>query len=275
MAGGVHWYDASTGFLMAAPPHRAIRVSDDDLAPLWRQWRHVGVRYASPLDGPGKLSYQLACSNAKYGLEGLSANTRSKIRRGLKRCKIENVPLSEIRTSGRQAHADTVSRQGRDGSFGDDRWDRFFTAAEDAVGFEGWVARVDGETAAFLVTVTFEDAVEFLLARSCNDRLGAYPNNALIFSVSEEMLVQRKCPEITFGLESLEPVDQLDQFKFSMGYEAKPIRQCIRFHPMIATAFRVPPLRSMVRSLVESQGSRGVAWRKAAGILRFAEGPLS
>jgi hypothetical protein len=125
--------------------------------------------------------------------------------------------------------------------------------------------------AAFLVTVTFDDAVEFMLARSCNDTLGAYPNNALIYWVTEEMLVRRKAREVTFGLESLEPVAPLDQFKFGMGFERRPLRQRIVFRPSIAALLRRDAVRGLVHRWTEHPGEQAVFWRKAAGILRFAE----
>jgi hypothetical protein len=100
---------------------------------------------------------------------------------------------------------------------------------------------------------------------------GAYPNNALIFSVTEEMLVRRRVREVTFGLESLEPVAPLDQFKFSMGFERKPLRQRIVFRPSLAKLLRQSSVRSLVRRWTAQPGERAVFWRKAAGILRFAE----
>jgi hypothetical protein len=125
--------------------------------------------------------------------------------------------------------------------------------------------------AAFLVTVTFEDSVEFLLARSRTDQLGAYPNNALLFYVTQEMLVRRKVREITFGLESLEPVGPLDQFKFAMGFRPGPIRQRVVFHPLVRALLRQAVVRSLFRRWTDRRGTEAVFWRKAAGLLRFAE----
>ena len=125
--------------------------------------------------------------------------------------------------------------------------------------------------AAFLVTVTFEESVEFMLARSCSDELHAYPNNALIFQVTEEMLGRRGVPEITFGLESLEPVGPLDQFKFSMGFRPRPLRQRIVFHPVLRALLRQAPVRALFHRWSDRRGAEAVFWRKAAGLLRFAE----
>lgn len=269
--GDFSWYDASRFFYLSAPPHRTYEPTSEQLRAALRTMPCLGVRFAAPLESEGKLSYQIVCSDRDYGLEKLSGNTRSKVRRGLKRCEVAPVAFATIATAGRQAHEDTVARQGRDGVLAGDRWQRFFSVCERTPDIEGWGAWHGDTLAAFLVTVTFDDAVEFLLARSCNDTLGAYPNNALIFRVTEEMLVRRRVREITFGLESLEPVAPLDQFKFSMGFERKPLRQRIVFRPLLAKLLRQGVVRGLVHRWTAQPADRAVFWRKAAGILRFAE----
>ncbi len=266
-----YWYDASRFFFLSAPPHRTYCPADDELRTVLRRPPCLGVRFAAPLQGSGKLSYQIVCDNRAYGLDALSANVRSKVRRGLKRCEVAPVPFDVIATAGRRAHADTLARQGRDGVLAANRWERFWDAAAATPGMEGWGAWCGETLAAFLVTVTFEDGVEFLLARSCSDELHAYPNNALIFRVAEQMLVQRGVGEVTFGLESLEPVGPLDQFKFSMGFQARPLRQRVVFHPLIRALLRNAGVRVVFRRWTERHGAEAVFWRKAAGLLRFAE----
>jgi hypothetical protein len=266
----VCWFDASRLFFLSAPPHRLYTPTADDMRVAFRQLPCLGVRFASEVEGPGKLSYQIVCTAADYGLELLSGNTRSKVRRGLKRCRVDPVPFSVLAAEGRRAHEDTVERQGREGILSGARWQHFCAAAADSPGFEAWGAWCGEDLAAFLVTVTFDDTVEFLLARSRSDRLGAYPNNALLFTVTEEMLVQRRVPQITFGLESLEPVAPLDDFKFSMGFCKRPLRQRVVFHPVLQTLLRHAPVRAALRRWSERR-AQSSTWRKAAGLLRFAE----
>jgi hypothetical protein len=266
------WYDASRFFSLSAPPHRVYSPAAGEVRAVLRQLRCLGLRFAAPLQGPGKLSYQIVCDQREYGLEALSANVRSKVRRGLKRCSVTQVPCDVVATAGRRAHEDTLARQGRQGVLADERWERFWAAAAATPGIEVWGAWSAGDVlAAFLVTVMFDESVEFLLARSRSDELQAYPNNALIFEVTEEMLVRRGVPEVTFGLESLEPVGPLDQFKFSMGYRARPLRQRIVFHPLLRTLLRQAPVRALVHRWTDRRGGEAVFWRKAAGLLRFAE----
>ncbi|MFQ5664903.1 MAG: hypothetical protein ACE5I7_00575 [Candidatus Binatia bacterium] len=266
-----YWYDASRGFFLSAPAHRLYEPADDEVRVVLRQPLCLGVRFATPLHGSGKLSYQIVCDDQKYGLEGLTGNVRSKVRRGLKRCEVGPVALPVIATAGRRAHQDTLARQGRDGGLRGESWHRFWAAAAGTAGVEGWGAWRGDVLAAFLVTVTFDDSVEFLLARSRTDELAAYPNNALIFYVAEEMLVRRHVREITFGLESLEPVAPLDEFKLGMGFRRRPLRQKVVFRPFVRALLRQAPVRALVHRWSDRHGSAAVFWRKAAGLLRFAE----
>jgi hypothetical protein len=266
-----HWYDVSRFFYLSAPPNRVYDPPADELRAVLRHLPCLGVRFAAPLQSSGKLSYQIVCDNRDYSLGALSANVRSKVRRGLKRCTVGPVSFPDIATAGRRAHLDTLARQGRDGVLGEGQWERFWIAASKTPGFEGWGAWTGDALAAFLVTVSFGESVEFLLARSCTDELGAYPNNALIFGVAEEMLARRGVAEITFGLESLEPVGPLDEFKFGMGFRRRPLRQRVVFHPVLRALLRPAPVRALFQRWSARHAGDAVFWRKAAGLLRFAE----
>jgi hypothetical protein len=266
-----YWYNASRLFLLSAPSHQLCNPCEDELRVLFRRLPCVGVRFAAPMDASGKRSYQIVCDDAHYSLDALSTNVRSKVRRGLRRCEVTPVSFPVIATAGWRAHQDTLARQRRNGGLTGKSWERFWTTAAATAGFEGWGAWYGGQLAAFLVTAAFEGSVDFLLARSRTDQLGAYPNNALLFYVTQEMLVRRKVREITFGLESLEPVGPLDQFKFAMGFRPRPIRQRVVFHPLARALLRHATVRAVFRRWTDRRGNGAVFWRKAAGLLRFAE----
>ncbi|GIW43754.1 MAG: hypothetical protein KatS3mg077_1036 [Candidatus Binatia bacterium] len=266
------WFEANRWFYLAAPHHREYYISPGEVRELFRGWRCVGVRYAAPLHSEvGKLSYQIVLDTRDYGLEGLSANVRSKIRRGLRRCHVGPADLGTLEREGWELNLETLRRQNRGDAWTEQHWRRFWRAAQQVPGVEGWGAWVGDKLAAFLVTVSFEDAVEFLLSRSTTDERGAYPNNALLFRVAEEMLVRRQAPQITFGLESLEDVKPLDEFKFSMGFRARPLRQVVVFHPVLRSILSRPEWRTLVRRWLVRRGHASVFWRKAAGLLQFAE----
>ena len=271
-AGGVDWYEGGRGFFLSLPSHRALTPRDATLEELFSAGGVYGVRFPAPIDGPGKSSYQIVCDDADFSLSKLSSNVRSKVRRGLKRCEVRQVSFDELAKLGRDADRETMERQGREAKLVGDAWAEYWAAAADTEGMEGWAAFVGEELASFLVTVRFSDGpVEFLLARSRSKHLGAYPNNALIYTCTEEMLCRRGAPEITFGLESLEPVGALDQFKFSMGFRTQEVRQRVVFHPLLRRVLGIRAIRSLLYKWGSERGPEGGFWRKATGLLRFAE----
>jgi hypothetical protein len=268
---GTFWYDASAAFFLSLPSHRLLDPTPEDVQALLRHQPCAGLRFPAPLNGPGKLSYQIVCDTRGYGFDSLSANARSKVRRGLRRCAVAPVAFSAIAAEGLAADRDTLLRQGRAVRLPGPAWDRYWAAAAATSGMEGWAVYAGGSMAAFLVSVQFDDSVEFLLARSRSDCLDAYPNNALIFEVAREMLGRRGLRQITFGLESLEPVGPLDQFKFGMGFRAAPLRQRVVFHPVLQTLLRPRAVRTVVQRIAEARGGASGFWRKTLGLLRFAE----
>ena len=269
---GAYWYNASPGFFLSLPSHRLLTPSAEELRDLLRRQPCAGLRFTAPLEGPGKLSYQIVCDDRGYGIECLSANVRSKVRRGLRRSEVARAAFSAIAEHGLPADRDTLARQGRTIRLDAPAWQRFWAAAAATPGMEGWAAYVDGAMAAFLVSVqTDPDTVEFLLARSRSDCRDAYPNNALIFEVTREMLVRRGVRQITFGIESLEPVGPLDQFKFGMGFRPAALRQRVVFHPVLQALLRPRAVRALTCRYAAARGVDAGFWRKALGLVRFAE----
>lgn len=262
------WVEAGPRFLLAIPSHHELHLPDDEARELLRRQKLAGLRYiCDPADG-GRPSFILSCSDREYSLEKLSGNTRSKVRRGLSRNELRRISGAELLEVGEGAFMETMERQNRASASTLERWKRMLRAADDEPAVEIWSAWHEGEFASYLVTVHIDDVCEFFQARSRNDLLKHYPNNALIFHVTEDMLVRRGIREITFGIESPEDVEHLDAFKLALGYEKKPVRQRVLLHPLLRAVLAVPPVRRLVH-LVGDRPTANVAWRKASGLIRF------
>lgn len=267
---GGWWYDAARRALLAVPVHRPLAPTDGEIRKLLRASGAMALRYVSAPGAGGKPSYILACRRRDYDLSLLGGGTRSKVRRGLRRCEVRRVEFREIARAGRPIDEETVRRQGRASRHGA-RWTEFWEAAERTPGMEGWGAFSQGELVAYLVTMDFGDAVDLMLARSRRAAAAAYPNNALVYTVTCEMLGVRGVPMVTFGLESLEPTGPLDAFKLAMGFEKVSVGQRVVLHPALAAVLRVPGVVPLVRLLGRSKGPVGERWRKVAGMLRFVD----
>ncbi len=265
------WYEAAPRFLLALPSHRPVALQPGEAADLIRREKLAGLRYIATESEGGRPSFHLVCDTRDYGLDKLSANARSKIRRGLSRNELRRITGKELASIAGKAFVETMERQNRASTAAVDAWHRMLAAADSEPAIEIWSAWHEGEFACYLIAVLIDDVCEFFQARSASHLLKHYPNNALIYWLTEEMLVRRGLREVTFGIESPEPVEELDTFKLQMGFRKKPVRQKVIFHGALAAAFAVAP----VRRLLVWAGSRPTAdvrLRKAAGILKFAGG---
>lgn len=269
-----YWYEAGPRFLLSLPSHTPIELPEAEAREVLRATGAAGLRYVAASAAGARASFQMVAAGRDYGLERLAGNTRSKIRRGLKRHEIRRISGTELETAGMQAFVETLDRQDRRNASSIEQWKRLLAAADGEPGVEIWSAWQGHELAAYLMVFLIDDVCEFYQGRSRNCFLKDYPNNALVFHLTEEMLARRGLREVTYGLESLETVDSVDAFKLSMGYERKPIHQRIVFRPSLAAALKVP----LVRPLIRWMGTRPQAasfWRKAYGLLAFAGGDES
>jgi hypothetical protein len=268
------WYEAAPRFLLALPSHRPLTLPDDEAAELIRREKLAGLRYIAGEHDGGRASFQLVCDDPQFSLDKLSANTRSKVRRGLSRNEIRRSSGRELAEVAESAFVETMERQNRASTSALEAWRRMLRAADDEPAIEIWTAWHEGEFACYLIAVRIDDVCEFFQARSTSRLLKHYPNNALIHTLTEEMLVRRGVREVTFGIESPEPVEELDAFKLQMGYRKKPVRQRVVFHPLLKAAFALAPVRNLLVK-AGSKPTADVRLRKAAGILKFADGAES
>jgi hypothetical protein len=262
----LNWYDVYRGFYLGFPHHRLVEPRAADLRPVFRRFP-AGLRYFSPADAPGRLSYALTIRDRGYDLDRLSANNRSKVRRGLARCTIERLPPAEVRKHGRGINDDTLRRIRLQERY---PWEQYWDAAErssDCV--EVWGARVDGVLAAYLVAVRVDRCCEILIARSTSEMLKFYPNNALLFTVVRDMVQRPDVDVVFFGVQALDRADGTDAFKQSLGFEKTPIRQRVVFHPLLRPALQ-NALAVRVLGAMAARRPESEMWRKLHGLALFA-----
>lgn len=261
-----YWYDLRPRFFLAFPHTAQASPGAGELDRVFAASGALGLRYVAPLDAAGRLSWALVVDDRAYDLDRLTANTRSKVRRGLKRCEVLPVAPAFVRHHGRRANDDTLARLRFEQDYYP--WDRYWDAVAATGDAEVWAALCDGQVAAFLVVVIVEGCAEILVARSRTDLLTHYPNNALLFQVVHDLIRRDDVDRVLFGLESLDMVSGVDAFKESMGFSRLPIRQRIVFRPLTERLLRMPFVSRTARALARRRpGSE--FWRKVEGVLIF------
>lgn len=257
------WYDMKRRFYLAFPHSVPVSPSPAELRRVFSATRGLGLRFVAPLDDPGRRSYALVVEDPAYDLEQLSSNTRSKVRRGFKACEVRRLDPALARARGREANADSLQRMRFDRDLYD--WNRYWDAVEATPTAEVWGALRGRELLAYLVVLHVEGCAEILVERSSNSGLKHYPNNALIYAAVTDLIRRPEVDRILFGLESLEAVSGVDQFKLSMGLVRRPIRQRIAFHPLLRPVLNHPLVARGVRALARRR-PESETWRKVEGL---------
>ena len=200
--------------------------------------RPLGVRFFAPPAGPGGASYALTCDDRAYDLGRLSANTRSKTRRGLARCTVERLEPACVRAHGREVHEDTCSGIGvaRSVSLGHLLESRRAVRRASRCGAP-W-------STAALVAYLVAGAGRSLLRDpggplASSPLLRFYPNNALLYTVVRDMFGRADIDRVFFGVESLEG---------STGRHLQAQHGLRRRRPSASGSCCIPLLRPILRS---------------------------
>ncbi|SEM42677.1 hypothetical protein SAMN04489760_1158 [Syntrophus gentianae] len=263
-----HWFEASPRVYQAFPYHSVIQPGEEELSTLLRQNQAIALRYSTPIDNSlGCISYHAVIDKHGYALEGLDRRSRQNIRTGLKNCSVEAISLQRLAEEGWTLEQDTVNRQQRQVESNRKTWYRRYMAAVDLPGFEAWGALVNGRLVASLLTFQYGDCCEFISQQCHRDFLNIRVNNALTFVVTQTINNRPGVQSIFYTLQSLDAPPSVDEFKFRMGYSAKPLRQRVVFHQLIQNQANKITHAILLKLLKRNPSSRFFA--KAEGMLRF------
>lgn len=270
-----YWYNQGPRVYQAFPYHRCIQPTDEELREFLVKEKAVALRYSTPLEvSEGKISYHVVFEDNPYDLQTLSANARSKVRRGLKRCKVDQISVDVLADEGWGLLEDTLGRQGRLGGMNKSEWRQLCLAVEGLPGFEAWGALVEGRLAASILTTCIDGVCYMLYPQSHREHFSSYVNNALSYTVSNEMVSRPEIHTVFYGVHPLDAPSSMDEFKLRMGYKATPVRQRVVFHPLLETLFNVTGT-SCVKYLLRCCPKSPIV-RKAEGMLQFyADGKRS
>lgn len=263
-----YWYEASPRVYQAFPYHWLIQPTEEELSSFLCQKRGMALRYSTPVDSPlGCISYHAIYYEPSYALDDLDRRARQNVRKGLNNCRVEPISFERLAEDGWLLEWDTASRQGRQLTISEENWRRRYLTAADLPGFEAWGALVDGRLVASLLTFQMEDCCEMISQQCHRDYLNARVNNALSFVVTQEMVNRTGIRSVFYSLQSLDAPASVDNFKFRMGYTAKPVRQRVVFHPWLEPFTNSLSHGIVARLLRRDPGNHILA--KAEGMLRF------
>jgi hypothetical protein len=264
-----YWFEILPHIYQAFPYHWCINPTKDELEQLWKLNKAVALRYSSPVwASTGKLSYHVVFPNngEQFLLEKIPKKPRHDIKKGLKNFKVEQVSLHSLANEGWDVRYDTLARQKRLKAESQKWWVEMCKNAATLPGFEAWAAFSEQGMAASALVARCDDHAYILYqqSRTCCLRLGV--NNTLAFVMSKSLLDDPAIVRIFYGLQSLDAKPGVDQFKFRMGFLAKPVRQVVLFHPYISPWIQPLVFKTMMRFRNFFPGSFVT---KAGGMMNF------
>ena len=267
---GSHWVELAPRIFQSFPFHRVIQPDEQELKAFIRKLNAIGVRYSAPVDSPeGMISYHVVYAGKDYSLEALPAKARYDVRKGLSSFRVEPIALERLATEGWEVRHETLVRQGRTGAESRPWWEKLCRSANGLPGSESWGA-IDAQTgrlAGSLLAFTCDNCFCILYQQSRTEYLRLGVNNVLSYVATKTALAREGIAEVFYGLHSLDAPASVDEYKFRMGFTARPVRQRVVFHPWIAPLLNATSHRALQR--LHARFPERASLAKAEGMFRF------
>ena len=271
-----YWNTEAFGVYRAFPEHWTIEPSRDELRELTLHHRAIALRYSAPAGAARTTTngYHVVYTGADYDFEALSGWARKNVRRGLYSCDVRPIPFYRYVEEGWELRQDTLARQGRRLRESREDWTRRYSAAADLSGFAVWAAEVNDRLAATLMTFQMNNWAYMVYQQCHRDFLREHVNNALSFVVTQHLIRNLGVRGVYYGMSSLDAPESVDEFKFRMGYEARPVLQRVEFHPYLrplvnAVTYKAAKLAAAVaprsRNLAKAEGMLGLSMEEKRG----------
>jgi len=263
-----YWHSEGARAMQAFPYHWTIHPSKDELTELLKSSHALSLRYSTTTDAPlGYLSYHTILETRRYEIENLGKWARKNVRRGLRNCSVEPISFQDLAEKGWDLQCDTLARQGRSRKLMREAWAELCLSAAALPGFEAWGGLVQGQLAASVITFRMEDCCYMLYQQCRQEYLTSHVNNALGFAVTQTLLRRDGVRSVFYSLHSLDAPSSVDEFKFRLGFSAKPVRQRVVFHPLCAP-FINPITHAFVRA-AKALRPGSPFFAKTEGMVRF------
>ena len=235
-SGGTWWLQHEPGALMRLPIFAVGTPEAGELRALhWMRLAPLVSYLLEPDDRHPANGFVYACTNSQYSLEGLDHRVRTNIKRGLREFKIRLISVEEVLAGGVPAYLDTWRRHGHE-RVSADEFSNSYCATARLPGNKFLAAWKGDELAAFMGITEVDDWVEVRSRFSTNASLNSRPNEALLFTLLRQYLVERKFRTVSAGVSSVDPsanTPGLHRFKVKMGFEAIPVHRVFSFHPLL------------------------------------------
>ncbi len=233
------WEEARRFGYVPVPSGLPVPVSARDIRYMFWKGGALALRVFSNRSTEGDLTFYHACKDHHYDLTSLRSEARRKVLRGLKNFQVKELDkkdLSPLFEQGIKINASALARQKRPGQrvFRDaDMWRCLLEVYKGVSHIRIYGAFSENQLCAYLVIFQSDKLALYLHSFSSTEFLRYYPNNALLFYATKDIMKNPEIDEFYIGLESLASKNSLNEFTLSLGFQRYPIWQKLILHPFL------------------------------------------
>lgn len=227
----IDWVEYGLFSLMPMPSTRVVTEDPLAIELLLRLSGQISASFVTCEGGTASMAWWVR--DPDYGLSSVQRQFRQNLRRGEGRVVVRPLSWGELRMKGLAVHRSVASARGVPSLrlHGPDAWNTICSAAAATAGAEATGCFVDGELAAFMLSVTSAGVCEGLLAEVSPHHSEARPAHALYHGFAMDMIRRPGVTAVTVGRQSIPPHGSLDAFKRHAGFVAEPIHVGVVLHP--------------------------------------------
>lgn len=244
------WFESRRFVFDSVPPHRPVSLLPGEANRLFLRGALILRHTCAP--GDGAPSFEFVCDDKNFGLASLAPDARRRARRGLDSCVVKPISFETLAAEGAAINRSVLARHGRGKkSFlaDDAQWKKYVALCAAVSNTKAFGAFVEGRLCAIALMLLVDDYSYFYHTHAHTEFLKHSPMNALIFTVTREMLANPSISCVSQGIEPIFGRGDLQHFKLAMGYRQRPIDRKILVNPVLRP-FLVRPMRHVAEKML-------------------------
>ena len=242
---GMRWMKYQGALIPTTAMPVFVELSHLDAVRALKSTGSVFLRYTTTPDAQDKQWWHVVCR--RYDVAHVSANTRSKIHRGLKRLQVTRASAQWVAENGYDCHVNSYQRYKHAAPLTKAEFQRFMKSLCDQPLFEVWICTQSDELMGYIVCVCEQDGV-FMHTIDLSPRgLHDYAAYAMLHRLLEYYVCQRKTP-VTNGTRSIAHATDMQDFLGKFGFEREYGKLHVIYRRDVELAVRLLyPFRRVLR----------------------------
>jgi len=244
---GIRWYRYQGALLPRVPPHREVRLTPEEQRELLAESGALFLRYTSEWKRPGG-EFWYVIKESFGGMEELSANTRSKVRRGEKRNEVKMVDAETIAEKGYEVYRrafeayETFIRP-----VGAEEFAASVFSKKDRE-FWGVFDRASGKLVAYSENFIEEETCHYSTIKFHPDYLRNYTSYILFYAMNRYYLEEKGLRYVNDGARSISHETDVQKFLMEkFGFVKAHVRMEVAYRRDVALAVKLLyPLAGMI-----------------------------